>query len=75
MIVVNLKTSKNVWLLGLLFLLSTLSWEIAAQTTQNINVCKLKVDRYGYRNIVGDISIWVIWIKFLTSKRFDCTTL
>jgi len=62
MIVVNLKTSKNLWLLGLLFLLSTLSWEIAAQTTQNINVCKLRVDRYGYRNITWDISIWVVWI-------------
>jgi len=60
--VVNLKTSKNVWLLGLLFLLGNLSWEIAAQTTQNINVCKLRVDRYGYRNITWDISIWVVWI-------------
>lgn len=42
----NPKTSKILWLLGFLSLLSSFSLEIAAQTTQNINVCKLSIDRY-----------------------------
>ncbi|XP_043640733.1 ionotropic receptor 25a [Drosophila teissieri] len=38
MILVKAKTSKVLWLVGFLSLLSSLSLEIAAQTTQNINV-------------------------------------